>query len=124
MSWVAALDRHSVIDLTTVGRLSGRPHTIEIWFAQRDSTIYLLSGGGTSSDWVRNLVRAAAVRVHAGGREFTGRGRIVTDPHEARLARDAVHDKYAARYFGDLTGWRETALPVAVDLDLEGGADQ
>ena len=24
----------------------------------------------------------------------------------------------AARYFGDLTSWRENALPIAVDLDL------
>jgi deazaflavin-dependent oxidoreductase (nitroreductase family) len=110
-------DRHSVIDLTTVGRVSGRPHTIEIWFAQHGSTLYLLSGGGTRSDWVRNLTRTAEVLVRVGADEYTGTARIVTAPQEDRLARDAVHDKYAARYFGDLTSWRETALPVAVDLD-------
>lgn len=112
------LDRHSVIDLTTVGRVSGRPHTIEIWFAHRQATIYLLSGGGDRSDWVRNLIRTAQVRVRAGGRDYNGVGRIVTDPEEDRLARDAVHDKYVVRYAGDLSRWRETALPVAVDLDL------
>jgi deazaflavin-dependent oxidoreductase (nitroreductase family) len=111
------LDRHSVIDLTTVGRLTGRPHTIEIWFTHRESTIYLLSGGGDRSDWVRNLIRTPQVRVRAGGGEYRGTGRIVTDPHEERLARDAVFHKYAVRYSGDLTRWRETALPVAVNLD-------
>ncbi|MGZ8755429.1 MAG: nitroreductase/quinone reductase family protein [Acidimicrobiia bacterium] len=110
-------DRHSVIDLTTVGRVSGRPHTIEIWFAQHGSTLYILSGGGTHSDWVRNLTRTPVVRVRVDADEYAGRARIVTDPQEDRLARDAVHNKYAARYFGDLTSWRETALPVAVDLD-------
>ncbi|HEU4916742.1 MAG TPA: nitroreductase/quinone reductase family protein [Acidimicrobiia bacterium] len=114
----ADLDGHSVIDLTTVGRVSGRPHTIEIWFAQRLSTIYLLSGGGHRADWVRNLMRTAQVGVRAGGWDYSGEGRIVTDPDEVRLARDAVHDKYAIHYSGDLTRWRETALPVAVDLDL------
>jgi deazaflavin-dependent oxidoreductase (nitroreductase family) len=113
------LDRHSVIDLTTVGRVSGRPHTIEIWFAYRESTIYLLSGGGVRSDWVRNLIRSPEVRVRAGGGVYTGMGRIVTDPHEDRLARDAVHEKYVVHYSGDLTGWREMALPIAIDL--EGG---
>ena len=33
--------------LTTTGRTSGKPHEIEIWFALRDGTLYLLSGGAT-----------------------------------------------------------------------------
>jgi deazaflavin-dependent oxidoreductase (nitroreductase family) len=111
------LDRHSVIDLTTVGRVTGRPHVVEIWFAHRELTIYLLSGGGDRSDWVRNLIRTPAVRVRAGGGEHPGLGRIVTDPDEDRLARDAVHDKYVVRYRGDLTAWRELSLPIAIDLD-------
>lgn len=111
------LDRLAVVDLTTVGRLSGRPHTIEIWFAHRDGTIYVLSGAGERSDWVRNLIRTPEVRVRAGGGDYAGVGRIVTDPDEIQLARDAVHDKYARRYSGDLTRWREIALPIAVDLD-------
>jgi hypothetical protein len=41
--------------LTTTGRVSGRPHTIEIGFARRGSTLYLLSSGGDRADWVRNL---------------------------------------------------------------------
>lgn len=110
------LDHHSVIDLTTAGRVTGRPHTIEIWFAHRATTIYLLSGGGERSDWVRNLVRTPEVRIRVGGRSHEGVARIVTDSHEDRLARDAVHDKYVVRDRGDLTRWRETALAVAVDL--------
>ena len=118
MTTTTGHDRHSVIDLTTVGRVSGRPHTIEIWFAAHGSTLYLLSGGGTRSDWVRNLTRTPVVRIRVGVDQYAGTARIVTDPQEDRLARDAVHDKYAALYFGDLTSWRETALPIAVDLDL------
>ena len=69
-------------------------------------------------DWVCNLTRTSVVPVRVGVDEYSGRARLVSDPHENRLARDAVHDKYAARYFGDLASWRETALPIAVDLDL------
>jgi deazaflavin-dependent oxidoreductase (nitroreductase family) len=115
-------NRQLVIDLTTVGRVSGRPHAIEIWFAQHGSTLYMLSGGGTRSDWIRNLTQTPGVRVHVGADEYAGTARIVTAPQEDRLARDVVHDKYAARYLGDLTSWRETALPIAVDLDPTGTA--
>jgi deazaflavin-dependent oxidoreductase (nitroreductase family) len=114
---ISDLDRLSVIDLTTVGRATGRPHTIEIWFTHRESIIYMLSGGGERSDWVRNLIHTPEVRIRAGVRHYAGVGRIVTDPHEDRLARDAVFDKYVARYQGDLSGWRELALPIAIDLD-------
>jgi deazaflavin-dependent oxidoreductase (nitroreductase family) len=110
------LDRLSELYLTTVGRVTGQGHRIEIWFAQRGSTIYLLSGGAERSDWVRNLTRTPRVKVHAGRREFDGAARIVTDRIEDRLARDAIYEKYAVRYSGDLTRWRETALPIAVDL--------
>lgn len=111
------LDHHAIIRLTTVGRVTGRSHTIEIWFAHRDETIYLLSGGGDRSDWVRNVMRTPEVRVLAGGQEYPGLGRVVVDPAEDRAARDAVYAKYSARYGGDLTRWRESALPIAVDLD-------
>ena len=68
MTVTTDLDRHSVIDLTTVGRITGQPHVVEIWFAHRESTIYLLSGGGDRSDWVRNLIITPAFRVRAGVR--------------------------------------------------------
>jgi hypothetical protein len=114
------LDRHLVIHLTTVGRVTGRPHTVEIWFAHRESTIYLLSGGGDRSDWVRNLLHTPAVLFQVAGGEYPGRGRTITDPGEDRLARDAVFAKYSVRYSGDLSTWREMALPIAIDLDLPG----
>ncbi|MGB5168244.1 MAG: nitroreductase family deazaflavin-dependent oxidoreductase [Acidimicrobiia bacterium] len=113
------LDRHEVCDVTTVGRVTGRPHRIEIWFAHDNGTMYLLSGGSDRSDWVRNLIANPAVTVDIAGASFSGRGRVVeggTD--EDRLARDLVFAKYTPNYAGDLTEWRDTALPVAIDLQV------
>jgi deazaflavin-dependent oxidoreductase (nitroreductase family) len=112
-----SLDGSGVIDLTTVGRVTGRLHRIEIWFAQHGGILYLLSGGGDRSDWVRNLVANPAVTVRAASNDFAGRGRVVEAEAERRLARDVVYAKYAPGYAGDLTTWRESALPVAIDLD-------
>jgi deazaflavin-dependent oxidoreductase (nitroreductase family) len=106
--------------LTTRGRRSGRPHTIEIWFALVGSTVWMVAGGGTSSDWVANLVADPAVTVRIGSRTFTGRAR--TEPGgagEAAVARRLL----AARYQGweegrPLSDWAASGLAVAVDLDL------
>ena len=110
--------------LTTRGRVSGRAHRIEIWFAIDRDTLYMLSGGGDRSDWVKNLGRDPVVTVEIGAGKFQGRARVVGDPTESERARALVHDKYAAAYSGDLTRWRSAALPVAVDLDEAGSRDR
>lgn len=105
--------------LTTRGRVSGRPHRIEIWFAARDDVVYLLSGGGDRSDWVRNLVTDPAVIVEVGGLQVEGTARILgRGSDEDRRARDSVFDKYQPAYGGDLTSWRESSLAVAIDLSI------
>lgn len=107
--------------LTTVGRRTGKPHEIEIWFAAAadGGTIYILAGGGERADWVRNARKAAAVEVRIGGRAMRGVARIVAGGSaEDALARRLLLAKYAPpRYTGgDLEEWGRTALPVAVDL--------
>ena len=45
--------------LTTTGRVSGRPHTIEIWFALQDRTLYLFAADtGTQSECTRACASA------------------------------------------------------------------
>jgi deazaflavin-dependent oxidoreductase (nitroreductase family) len=103
--------------LTTTGRVTGHPHRIEIWFAIDEDTLYLLSGGGDRSDWVRNLRRAPAVTIEIGTGRFEARARVVTEPAEEDHARALVHDKYAPSYRGDLANWRRSSLPIAADFE-------
>jgi deazaflavin-dependent oxidoreductase (nitroreductase family) len=104
--------------LTTTGRVSGRPHTIEIWFALSGRTVYMLAGGGMDADWVKNSVRNPAVTVRLGDTSYHGLARVITVRAEDALARRSVVDKYRPRSDDDLTDWGQTALPMAVDLDL------
>ena len=106
--------------LTTVGRVTGKSHTIEIWFGLHGPSLYLLAGNGERSDWVRNARREPAVTLRIADRHFRGRARVVTDRDEDALARRLLIDKYAASYSGDLSDWRHSALPVAVDIDGDG----
>ena len=101
--------------LTTIGRISGQPHTIEIWFALDGDALYMLSGSH-SSDWVKNLLRAPGVTVRLVETTFAGWARVVAQADEDALARRLVLAKYQPRTSDDLSGWARTALPVAVDL--------
>jgi len=102
--------------LTTRGRVSGRDHTIEIWFAADGPTLFMLSGGGLRSDWVRNLQAQPCVAVRIRDHVWPGMARVVTDPTEHDAAAGLVFAKYQPDYGGDLTAWRAAAMPVAVLL--------
>ena len=102
--------------LTTTGRVTGKPHTIEIWFALEGRTLYMLAGSREKADWVRNIQQLPQVGMRIGPHQTSATGRIVTDAHEDTLARRLVVDKYSSRTSDDLTEWGETALPVAVEL--------
>lgn len=103
--------------LTTTGRVTGKPHEIEIWFGLVGNTCYLLSGGRDKSDWVKNLLRNPSVTVRIGGQTFPAAARIVDDDEEAMTARDLLADKYNERNAnGSLSKWAQTALPVALDI--------
>jgi deazaflavin-dependent oxidoreductase (nitroreductase family) len=105
--------------LTTTGRKTGKPHTIEIWFAidPASGTLYMLSGGGTRSDWVRNIQADPVVRVRIKDQTLTGTGRLVETSEEDYLARRLVVAKYYGRNEVASTGWEATALPVAVAFE-------
>lgn len=101
--------------LTTTGRRSGKPHTIEIWFALINQTVYMLAGNH-GSDWVRNAQHTPAVTVRIGGTTYAGQARLVSDPAEEVAVRAAVLAKYQPGEDDDLSEWGRTSLPVAVDL--------
>lgn len=112
-----ALANEEFCYLTTRGRVTGRPHEIEIWFSliPQTRTLYMLSGGGDRADWVKNLLREPAVTVRISGEVLEGEARLVEDAEEDALARRLLVEKYE-RSPGSLSDWRRRALPVAVDL--------
>lgn len=111
------LAEESYCYLTTTGRVTGKPHEIEIWFGLNDNTLYLLSGGKGKSDWVRNLLKDPSVTVRIAKTTYKATARLVTDEKEEMMARNMLADKYNERRAnGSLGNWARTALPVAIDL--------
>ncbi len=103
--------------LTTTGRVSGNPHEIEIWFGMKNNSLYLLSGGGNKSDWVKNLFKNPSVTIRIAKHIFTGTARSLRDQGEDIMARHIVAGKYQEWSEGKtLSDWARTALVVAIDL--------
>lgn len=117
-----ALATQAFCYLTTTGRVTGKPHEIEIWFALHGNTAYMMNGdtnhAGGSADWVRNLRKQPAVRLRIAGHSFEATARVVTDPEEDALARSLIREKYPPTSPDDSTWWGYIALPVAIDLHI------
>lgn len=102
--------------LTTRGRLSGRPHEIEIWFGVQKDSIYLMAGNH-NSDWVKNLLKDPSVTVRIAKHRFTGIARLVKENQEEMTARYLLAEKYHEWEQGrTLSEWARTALVVGIEL--------
>jgi hypothetical protein len=49
------LAQEKVLHLTTLGRKTGLPREIEIWFIVCCGCIYLFAETGETADWVKNI---------------------------------------------------------------------
>jgi deazaflavin-dependent oxidoreductase (nitroreductase family) len=104
--------------LTTTGRVTGRPHEIEIWFGRQGSGIYLMAGNH-KSDWVMNVRKDPLVSVRIDEHMFVGRANIVSDQQEEMRARYLLAEKYQEwETEGTLSEWARTALVVGIELSL------
>lgn len=104
--------------LTTIGRRSGEPRTVELWFVLQGRTVHFLAGGGEDAQWVRNAEAEPAVKLRLGQRTYAGR---VRRPEPGSGEEAAARRRMATKYQGwrdgrPLSGWAREALCIAVDL--------
>ena len=81
-----ALANDLVIDITTIGRSSGEPKRLEIWFHNVDDRYYITGRPGPRS-WYANVLDNPAITFHfkeSTEADLDGEARAVTDPAEKR----------------------------------------
>jgi deazaflavin-dependent oxidoreductase (nitroreductase family) len=96
-----------VLYLTTVGRKTGRPREIEVWFVTFSGRFYLFAETGETANWVRNIRHDAKVKVRIGGRQIEAVARLL-DPLTDRRLWDEVAAIAKRKY-----GWGD-GLPVEI----------
>jgi deazaflavin-dependent oxidoreductase (nitroreductase family) len=100
-----ALARGRTIDITTIGRQSGQPRRLEIWFHNLDGQIYITGTPGKRG-WYANLVANPDFTFHLKEgpvADLPARATPITDPAERR----AIFNQLLPRlgHLPDLDAW-------------------
>jgi len=84
-----ALHHSQVIDLTTTGRRTGQPRTVEIFLHEDDGLLFItgMPRADRTRDWIHNIKADPHIVVHlkqSVTADIPATARVVTDPAERR----------------------------------------
>jgi deazaflavin-dependent oxidoreductase (nitroreductase family) len=114
---LAGFSCRKLTHLTTVGRRTGEPHTVELWFAVQGDKIYL-SHEGEPTDWMRNIRKNDQVFFEIDGKRFIGKARYLEDrTDEAEKAKVALYEKYYGKAAKEvIDDWFSLSRLIVVEL--------
>jgi deazaflavin-dependent oxidoreductase (nitroreductase family) len=102
--------------LTTIGRKTGEPRRVTIWFAVAEGRI-LLTGSKSHPQWCRNIRANGQVELEIGGHTLRGSARIIDAPEAGATIRQAFVERYLLARLSRPFGGYTDSIPVVVDLD-------
>jgi deazaflavin-dependent oxidoreductase (nitroreductase family) len=112
VSFEAALERTDEIELTTTGRVTGKPISCPVWFVKRGGKLYLVPGDGTGSQWYKNLLKTPAVRLAARGAQYSAMATPITDAGMFAQMLDYFRAKYGEQSVDSLYPHPNVAVEI------------
>ena len=88
------LSRDREITITVTGRKSGRTIAIPVWFVFENGKVYLLPVKGSDTQWYKNVLKNASIRIDAAGAQSELEVIAITD---ATLVKSVV-EKFRGKY--------------------------
>ena len=111
----AGLQNDNTIEITVIGRSSGRPISLPIWFALHSNRLYLIPVKGSDTGWYKNVRQRPSIRLSTrGGKTLTANARLITD--QAQL--DKILEKFRDKYGRNVKSYYPK-YDVAVEVPLE-----
>jgi hypothetical protein len=90
------LSRYREIKISVTGRNSGRTISIPVWFVLEDENLYLLPVQGSDTQWYKNVLKNASIRIDARGAEAKLQAVPIADATGVSSVVEKFRDKYGA----------------------------
>lgn len=108
------LARYREVDITAIGRQSGRKTSRPVWFVLEGDKLYLLPVTGSDTQWYKNILTNPWINIEARGVGADFRAVPLNDPEAVKSAVEKFREKYGA---ADVKKYY-SKLDVAVEVDL------
>jgi deazaflavin-dependent oxidoreductase (nitroreductase family) len=109
------LSRYQQITITVTGRKSGRTISNPVWFVFEDGKLYLLPVRGSDTQWYKNVLKNAAIRIDARGEKAELAAVPITDHKQVSSVIEKFRGKYGA---GDVKKYY-SKFDVAVVAEMQ-----
>ena len=90
------LSRYRQIQLSVIGRKSGKTITNPVWFVAEGEKLYLLPVHGSETQWYQNVLKNPQIRVDARGSQARLEVKSITKPEAVKSVVEKFREKYGA----------------------------
>ena len=90
------LSRFREIEISVIGRNSGRTISIPVWFVLEGEKLYLLPVQGSDTQWYKNVLKNPSIRIDARGAEAKLQAVPITDTKGVSSVVEKFREKYGA----------------------------
>ena len=108
------LSRYREINISVIGRKSGRTISNPVWFVLDKEKLYLLPVQGSNTQWYKNVLKNPTIRIAARGAGAEFKAVPITDPSRVSSVADQFREKYGT---GDVKKYY-SKFDVAVVLQM------
>lgn len=94
IAFTRALEKAKEIKIGVIGRNTGKPVTLPVWFVLENETLWLLPVVGSKTQWYQNLVKNPTITIKAGKEERTLKAQVLKTATTVRNVIQSFQQKY------------------------------
>src|SRR5208283_5223470 len=88
--------RYRQINISLIGRKSGKTISIPVWFVLERDKLYLLPVQGSDTQWYKNVLKNPQIRIDARGAEAEFRATPIAEAKAVKSVIEKFREKYGA----------------------------
>src|SRR5262245_29922705 len=110
-----ALKKANEIEITVIGRNTGKQITLPVWFVHEEDTLWLLPVTGSTTQWYQNLLKNPAITIKVGKEKRTLNAQALKTATSVGKVIQSFQQKYKPEM---IAKYYPGPLDVAVKLNL------
>src|SRR5262245_41821356 len=98
-----ALQKANEIEITVIGRKTGKQITLPAWFVHENDKLWLLPVNGSKTQWYQNVLKKPTITIKVGKEERTLNAQVLKTPASVGYVIQSFQQKYkpemVAKYY-------------------------